>query len=141
VDTAIPEADDVGFPVGVNVCELARIRIVTAPTPRADAEGGIGERGGRKVPASRGQGRVDAGRAEANDVGSPIGVNVCKRARVKVVAGPAAGAGTGTEGGELEGWRPEVAVSRGPGHVHTGRAEGLRYLPAGVATADAPVGP
>src|SRR5262245_21642066 len=64
-----------------------------------------------------------AGRAEADDVGSPIGVNVSKRAWVKVVAGPAAGAGTGTEGRELEGWCPEVAVSRGPGHVHTGRAE------------------
>lgn len=50
MDTTIPEADDVGFPVGVNVCKLARIRIGTAPTPRADTEGSIGERGAAKCP-------------------------------------------------------------------------------------------
>src|SRR5262245_4527780 len=121
VHTGLTEANDVGFPLRGYVCNHARVDVVAAPAAGAGTEVGKAQLGGRKVPASGGQGHIGTGLAKADDVGHAVGVYVGKRARVKVVTGPAAGAGTGTEGRELEGWGAEVAVPRGPGHVHTGR--------------------
>src|SRR5262249_38902381 len=112
VDPGRAEADDVGHAahVAVNVRQLARVGVVAAPAAGAGAEGGKLERGHRKVPACRGLGLVDTGRAEGDDVGSSVAAYVCQLARIGVVAAPAAGAHT--EGGKLERgrckpWRPD----------------------------------
>src|SRR5262249_4377704 len=99
-DAGRAEAEDVGSGIAVYVCERARIGIVAAPAAGVGTEGGKLERGGRKVPASCSERLEDAGRAEADDVGSPVAIYVCKRARIGVVAAPAAG--VDTEGGKLE---------------------------------------
>src|SRR5438105_953913 len=80
--TASAEADDVGSPVPVYVGKQARVRVVAAPTG-GRSEAGKLERGGRKVPASGGQGHQHTGSAEADDVGSPVPVYVGKQARVR----------------------------------------------------------
>jgi hypothetical protein len=72
IDAVSAEADDVGFAVVVNVCQRARVGIVAAPAAGVGTEGGKLERGGRKLPASGGERLEDAGRAEADDVGSGI---------------------------------------------------------------------
>ncbi len=69
VHTGRAEADDVGHAVTVYVCKLARVGVVAAPTAGVDAEGGQLERRRRKMPACGGQGLVDPGRAEGDDVG------------------------------------------------------------------------
>src|SRR6266487_1611755 len=112
----------VGHAVAANVCNGARVGVVAAPTAGVGAEGGELERGGHKVPVPGGQGLVDAGRAEGDDVGSAVAVYVRKRARIGVVAAPAAG--VGTEGGKLERGGHKVPVPGGQGLVDTGRAEG-----------------
>src|SRR5207245_365783 len=94
------EADDVGRSIPTDVGQLARIGVVAVPTAGVGPEGGKLERGHRKVPGCGGQGYVDTGRAEADDVGFAVPIYVCQRARVGVVAAPAAG--HGTEGGKLE---------------------------------------
>src|SRR5262249_43909643 len=99
-DTVRAEADDVGHVVAVNVCKRARVGVVAAPTAGVGTEGGKLERGGHKVPVPSGQRLEDAGRAEADDVGHAVGVYVRKRARIGVVAAPAAGART--KGRELQ---------------------------------------
>src|SRR5262245_40936053 len=121
VDAGSAEADDVGHAVAAKVRKLARVGIVAAPAASAGTEGGKLERGGSKVPASGGQGHVDTGLAEADDVGHAVAVDVGKLARIGVVAAPTAG--VGTEGGELEGGRSKVSACGGQGHVDTGSAE------------------
>src|SRR5947208_3454688 len=76
VDTGLAKADDVGFAVPIYVCQRARVGVVAAPTAGHGAEGGELERGGGKVPACGGERLVHAGRAEADDVGSPVPVYV-----------------------------------------------------------------
>src|SRR5439155_9787947 len=100
------EADDVGLPVPVYVCKLARVGVIAAPTAGVGPEGGKLERGHRKVPGCGGRGLVDTGRAEADDVGFAVPVYVCKLARVAVVAVPAAGGDA--VGGKLERGRGKV---------------------------------
>jgi hypothetical protein len=86
--------------IAVNVRERARIGVVAAPAAGVGTEGGELERGSDKCPASGGQRLEDAGLAEADDVGHAAAVNVRNRARVGVIAAPAAG--VGTKGRELE---------------------------------------
>src|SRR5262245_10296378 len=121
LDAGSAEADDVGHAVAAKVRKLARVGIVAAPAASAGTEGGKLERGRGKVPASCGQGHVDTGLAEADDVGHAVAVDVCKLARVGVVVAPTAG--VGAEGGELEGGRSKVSAGGGERLVHTGRAE------------------
>src|SRR5262249_58483834 len=83
--------------------------------------GGKLEGGGGKVAVSGGEGHVAPVSAEADDVGSPVPANFPQFPRIGVVAAPTAG--LDTEGGKLERGGCKVAVSRGQGHVHTGRAE------------------
>src|SRR5262245_22320756 len=121
-DTIRAEADDVGHVVAVNVRKRARVGVVAAPAAGVGTEGGKLERGGHKVPVPSGQRLEDAGRAEGDDVGSGIPVYVRERARVGVVAAPAAG--VGTEGGKLERGRREVPASCSQRLEDAGRAEG-----------------
>src|SRR5262249_50393864 len=107
--------------IAVRVCKPARVDVVAGPTPRADTEGGKLERGGGKVPVSDGRGHVDAGSAEADDVGHAVAAKVRKLARVGVVAAPATGAGT--EGGKLERRGGKAPASAGRGHLDRRRAE------------------
>src|SRR5262245_66315454 len=107
--------------IAVRVCKPARVDVVAGPTPRADTEGGKLERGGGKVPVSDGRGHVDAGSAEADDVGHAVAVDVGKLARIGVVAAPTAG--VGTEGGELGGGGGKVSDCGGGGGIDTGRGE------------------
>src|SRR5262249_7653355 len=123
INTGLAEADDVGAAVAVHVGERARVGVVAAPAAGVGTEGGKLERGGRKVPACVGQRLEDAGLAEADDVGRAVPVTVGRRARIGVVAAPAAG--VDTEGGELE---------RGGGEVPAGGGE--RLEDAGLAEAD-----
>src|SRR5262249_9687153 len=101
------EGDDVGIAVHDYVCQLARVGVVAAPAGGVGPEGGEFEGGGGKVPARGGERLVDPGSAEGNDVGSGVPVHVCQRARVGVVAAPAAG--VGPEGGKLERGHREAA--------------------------------
>src|SRR5207245_6011431 len=80
IDTRLAEADDVGLPVPVYVCKLARVGVIAAPTAGVGPEGGKLERGHRKVPGCGGQGLVDTGRADADDVGFAVAVYVCELA-------------------------------------------------------------
>src|SRR5262249_32516305 len=116
------EADNVGHAVPVNVRERARVGVVAAPTAGVGTEGGKLERGGRKVPRTSGEEDMDADRAEADDVGHVVAVNVCKRARGGAVAARAAG--VGTEGGKLERGGHKVPVPSGQRLEDAGRAEG-----------------
>src|SRR5262249_59487106 len=84
-------------------------------------EGGRLEGGGRKRPASGGEGDIAAVRAEADDVGHAVPINVCKRARVGVVAAPTAG--VGPEGGKLERGGGKVPAWGGERLEDAGRAE------------------
>src|SRR5262249_61469191 len=93
-------ADDVGHAPAVSLRGRPGGAGVVAPPAGVGPEGGKLERGGRKMPASDGEGHIDAVSAEADDVGHAVAVNVCKRARVGVVAAPTAG--VGPEGGKLE---------------------------------------
>src|SRR5262245_5193530 len=122
IDTGLAEADDVGLAVAVNVRERARVGVVAAPTAGGGTEGTKLERGHPKVPACVGERLVDADRAEADDVGSPVAVYVRKRARVGVVAAPTAG--VDTEGAKLERGSSEVPAGAGARLVDAGRAEG-----------------
>src|SRR5262249_57791755 len=88
IDTRWAEAADVGHAVAVNVCNLARVGVVAAPTAGHGAEGGKLERGGGKVPACGGERFVHTSRAEADDVGSTVPVYVRNRALVGVIAAP-----------------------------------------------------
>src|SRR5262245_22121922 len=108
-------ADDVARCLPIHVGELARVEVLAGPAAGAGVgtEGGKLERGGRKVPASGGERHKDTVCAEADDVGHAVPVNVRERARVEVLAGPAAGAGAGTEGGKLERGGRKVAASGG----------------------------
>jgi hypothetical protein len=115
------EADDVGFAVQVYVGKFARVGVVAAPAASVGTEGGELERGHRKVPACGGQGFVDAGSAEGDDVGSGVPVYVCQRARVGVVAAPAAG--VDAECGQLERGHRELPASGGERLVDAGCAE------------------
>src|SRR5262249_60433218 len=99
-ETIGAEAEVVGLAVPVDPGRGAGEGVLTAPAAGVGAEGGQLERGHRKVPASSGERLVDTGRAEADDVGHAAAVNVRERARVGVVAAPAAG--VGAEGGKLE---------------------------------------
>src|SRR5262245_32157628 len=120
INTVRADADDVGLAVAVNVCKRARVGVVAAPTAGHGAEGGKLERGGGKVPAWGGEGLVDAGLAEADDIGHVVAVYVRKHARIGVVAAPAAG--VGTEGGELERGHPKVPACVSEGLVDAGLA-------------------
>src|SRR5262249_56993234 len=94
------EADDVGHAVPVNVRKRARVEVLAGPAAGVGTEGGKLECGGRKMPASGGEGHMDTVSGEADDVGHAVAVNVGKRARAGVVAAPTAGGGT--ESGQLE---------------------------------------
>src|SRR5262249_17946821 len=117
IDTGLAKADDVGHAVAVDVGKLAREGVVVAPTPGGGAEGGELEGGRSKVSAGGRQGHIDAGSAEADDVGSAVPVDVRKFARVGVVAAPTAG--RGAEGGELERGGGKVPAGGGERLVHT----------------------
>src|SRR6266478_1912239 len=122
VHTGLTEADDVSFPVRGYVCNHARVGVVAAPPAGADTEVGKAQLGGRKVPASGGQGYRDTVSAEADDVGHAVVVNVRKRARVEVVAAPTAG--LGPEGGKLERGHRKVPACGGQRLVDPGRTKG-----------------
>src|SRR6266516_5798621 len=94
------EADDVGRSIPTDVGQLARVGVVAGPTAGIGSKGREVECRRCKVPAAGGQGHKDTVSAEADDVGHVVGVNVRKRARVGVVAGPTAG--VRPEGGKLE---------------------------------------
>jgi hypothetical protein len=96
------EADDVARSIPIDVGQLARVGGVAAPTVIGTKDREL-ECRRCKVSASGGEGHNDpVSAAEADDVGHAVPVNVRKRARVEILAGPAAGAGAGTEGGKLE---------------------------------------
>ncbi len=120
-DTVAGEADDVGSPRPAYVRKLAGVEVLAAPTAGIGTKVSKLERGGSKVPARSGQGHVDTGSAEADDVGSAVTVYVCKFARVGVVAAPTASIGTKVS--ELERGAVKEALCNGQGHVDTGRAE------------------
>src|SRR5262249_10769033 len=122
IDTGLAEADDVGHAVAVNVRKRTRVGIVAAPAAGVGTEGGKPERGGGKLPAWVGQGLVDTGLAEAADAGLAVAGTVRKRARVGIVAAPAAG--VGTEGGKLERGGGKVPAWGGQRLEDAGRAEG-----------------
>src|SRR5262245_6923091 len=121
-DAVRSEADDVARSIPINVGQLARVGGVAAPSG-IETKGRELECRRCKVPASGGQGHSDPASAEADDVGHAVPVNVRERARVEVLAGPAAGAGAGTEGVKLESGGREVPASGGEGHKDTVRAE------------------
>src|SRR5262249_58379494 len=103
--------------------KLAREQVVAGPSDgiRIHTEGGKLERRRRKVPAARGQGHVDTGLAEADDVGHVVAVDVRDLARIGVVAVPEAG--IGSEGREFECRRREVPPSGGERHIDTVSSE------------------
>src|SRR5262249_51021400 len=110
-DAGRAEGDDVGSGIPVYVRERARVGVVAAPAAGVGTEGGKLERGRRKVPASYSERLEDADRAEADDVGHAVGVYVRKRARIGVVAAPAAG--VGTDGANFERGRRKAPASCG----------------------------
>src|SRR5262249_6897378 len=117
-DAGRAEADDVGPGIPVYVCERARIGVVAAPAAGVGTEGGKLERGRRKVPASCSERLEDADRAEADDIGHAVGVYVRKRARIDVVAAPAAG--VGPEALKLERGRRNLPASCSQRHEDAG---------------------
>src|SRR5262245_7859166 len=75
---AAPKPMISALPSRVTSASSRGVGVVAAPTAGHGAEGGKLERGGGKVPACGGQGLVDAGRAEGDDVGSGVPVHVCQ---------------------------------------------------------------
>src|SRR5262249_41181121 len=82
-----------GLSIRSDVGQLARVGVVAVPTAGIGTKVRELECRRCKVPASGGQGHVDTVSAEANDVGHAVPINVRKRARVEVLAGPTAGGG------------------------------------------------
>jgi hypothetical protein len=107
--------------IPADVGQLARESVVAVPTAGIGTKGRELECRRCKVPAAGGQGHIDAVGAEADDVGHAVAVNVRKRARVEVLAGPAAG--VGPEGGKLERGHRKVPASGGQRHIDPRLAE------------------
>jgi hypothetical protein len=122
-DAVRSEADDVGRSIPIDVGQLARVGGVAAPTADTGTKWQELECRRCKVPASGGEGHRNDVRAEADDVGHAVPVNVRERARIEVLAGPAAGAGAGTEGGKLERGGRKLPASGGERLEDAGRAE------------------
>jgi hypothetical protein len=87
MDAGRAEADDVGHPIAVHIGNLARIGVVAAPTCVRTEEWKF-EGGWRELPVFLGERDMDAGSAEADDVGHPIAVHIGKLARIGVIAAP-----------------------------------------------------
>src|SRR5262249_60172826 len=75
------EADDIGLSIPSDVGQLARVGVVAVPTAGIGTKGGELEWRRCKGPAWGGQRYIDAGRAEADEVGAAVGVNVPKPGR------------------------------------------------------------
>ena len=121
VDAGVAEADDVGAAVAGDVGQEARV-LVDPPAAGVVAEVGDTSCGALKVPSAVGARDLDAGVAEADDVGAAVAGDVGQEARVLVDA-PAAG--VVAEVGDDQLRRVEGAVG-----------VGARDLDAGVAEAD-----
>src|SRR6266516_1095535 len=121
VDTVLGEADDISRAVAVYVRHKARGFVLAAPAARFGTPKRSPDRGllGLKPPVSVALGHVDTVHGEADDVGNLVVVYVRKRARVGVLAAPAARVGTPKRSPtrELLGLTPPGSV--GQGHVDT----------------------
>ena len=91
IDARIAEADDVGLAVAVHVRQLARILSSLVQPPAVGRRSWQAERGRPQSAVAGGERDIDAGVAEADDVGLAVAVHVGELARILVVAGPAAG--------------------------------------------------
>src|SRR5439155_17236742 len=124
-DAGVAEADDVGAAVAGEVCEEAGV-LVDLPAAGFESEVGEDELHRLEGAVAVSEGDVDAGVAEADDVGAAVAREVCEEAGVLVDV-PAARLFAEVGEDELGGAERAVAVAE-------------RYIDPGVAEAD-DVGP
>ncbi len=121
VDTVLGEANEIGAAVAVYVRKLAWGEVLAAPAARLGTPKRSPDRGllGLKPPRSVGQGHVDTVLGEADDISRAVAVYVRHKARVFVLAAPAARFGTPKRSPDrgLLGLKPPVSVALG--HVDT----------------------